>query len=373
MKFFPMITIILSASLLLCACAPAASTQPTTPEAHGQTEPMPLPPVQEQALTFEAQYIRTNGYHDDILYPVVTLIRSREELDRYYEENKSLYQLERREDPENPGFLDACGKYTDDYFEDHILLLVLLQEGSGSFRHQVDSLIMTAEGTLTAQIQTLTPPGGFGTCDMAQWHILIEPEAGISVESEADIQIYWDDKLVYNGHAHELADQPQLNGEPTEGYCGNTMTVIRIDGEEYPFTGTPSVTLTDLLRHLDYSPHKVCKCLPEFKVETEFGSYGIHLGQGYARCEAGQVALTREQVATIRHILDTIRAEDITEEDAAVLAQKLCTVSYDTMDISYDSDNGLWLVHFYTKNQLGGDQTVEITRNGDILSVQYGE
>lgn len=372
MKFFPIITLILSASLLLCACAPAASTEPTAAPTQNQPDP---PPIQDiaQALSYQAQYIRTDGYHDDILYPVVTLIRSREQLDRYYQENQSLYQLERRKDPENPGFLDACDKYTDDYFENHILLLVLLSEGSGSFRHQVDSLTMTAEGTLTAQIQTLTPPGGVGTSDMAQWHILIEPEAGISVDSESDIQVYWGDKLVYNGHSHQLAEQPQVNGDPIYGYCGNTRTVIRISGQEYPFIGNDSITLTDLLRHLDYSPHKVCKCLPEFKVETEFGSYGIHLGQGYARCEAGQAALTREQVATIRHILDTIRAGDITEEEAAVLAQKLCTVSYDTMDISYDSDNGLWYVHFYTKNQLGGDQTVEITRNGDILGVIYGE
>ena len=36
-------------------------------------------------------------------------------------------------------------------------------------------------------IRSVVPEAG--TCDMAQWHILIEPEKGIHVESEADVAL----------------------------------------------------------------------------------------------------------------------------------------------------------------------------------------
>ena len=50
-----------------------------------------------ETVSFEAQYIRTNGYHESIDYPVVRVIRSAEELKSYYESNKELYDLERRD------------------------------------------------------------------------------------------------------------------------------------------------------------------------------------------------------------------------------------------------------------------------------------
>ena len=35
----------------------------------------------ETAVPFNVQYIRTDGYHEDALYPAVTVIRSQQELD----------------------------------------------------------------------------------------------------------------------------------------------------------------------------------------------------------------------------------------------------------------------------------------------------
>ena len=67
-----------------------------------------------ETVSFEAQYIRTNGYHESIDYPVVRVIRSAEELKSYYESNKELYDLERRDKvyaDMTIGFLDACDKY----------------------------------------------------------------------------------------------------------------------------------------------------------------------------------------------------------------------------------------------------------------------
>ena len=50
-----------------------------------------------KSVAFEAQYIRTNGYHESMEYPVVRVIHSAEELKEYYESNKEVYDLERRD------------------------------------------------------------------------------------------------------------------------------------------------------------------------------------------------------------------------------------------------------------------------------------
>ena len=295
-------------AILLTACLlTACQKQAAVPE----TQPKPTQPEavdialyqQERDCSFAAQYIRTDGYHDEIRYPVVRVIRSVEALNTYYEENKALYYLE------SPEFADARDQYDSSYFADRFLLMVLLQEGSGSVTHQVTKLRTADTGNLTVDISSELP-GGIGTSDMALWHILIEPEAGIPVPAEDQIQVYLNERLAYDGHYHLLAQEPEIVENPVNGYCGNTVTIVSINGKEYSFWGSDSVTLTDMLLNLEYAPHRVCKCLPEYKIVTEFGSYGVHLSQGYARCEAGQAPLTWEQIMTIRTILDQLQNQE---------------------------------------------------------------
>lgn len=104
---------------------------------------------------------------------------------------------------------------------------------------------------------------------------------------------------------HTPAAEPQTVEDPVSGYCGNTVTEVTLDGETYSFRGDDSVTLTDIVINLAYDPAAVCKCLPEFTVDTEFGDgYGVNLSESYARCEAGQAPLTAEQTETIRGIVE---------------------------------------------------------------------
>jgi len=255
---------------------------------------------------FSAQYIRTDGYHDDINYPLVKIIKSVEELQNYYEDNKQLYNLEPKEKAYSDttiGFLNACNKYDDNYFEKQILIMVLLQESSGSNRHEVTGVIQNSNGDVNIDIIRKIPE--IGTCDMAAWHILIEPKEKINIEKETDIIITLDGKEYR--HTHQMATEPQTVDNPTIGYCGNTQTTIYFeDGYKYTFEGGNSVTLTDILINLKYDPMKVCKCLPEYKVDTEFGTdYGISLGEdgGYARCDKGQADLTKEQNEKIASII----------------------------------------------------------------------
>ncbi len=108
-------------------------------------------------------------------------------------------------------------------------------------------------------------------------------------------------------HTHQEADEPQTVSDPYSGYCGNTMTTVyrAADGQSSgAFMAGNSVYLTDLLLNLDYDPQKVCKCLPEYTVDTEFHKgYGLNLSEGYARCDKGQAELTGEQINKLRDIL----------------------------------------------------------------------
>lgn len=109
----------------------------------------------------------------------------------------------------------------------------------------------------------------------------------------------------FDSHSHVPAEEPMTVDDPVSGYCGNTVTEVILNGETYSFWGSDSVTLTDILINLDYDPEQVCRCLPEFTVNTEFGDgYGVNLAESYARCETGQAPMTVEQVEKISEIID---------------------------------------------------------------------
>ncbi len=140
------------------------------------------PPGDEQGplpLRFEHRFVRTDWYSDQASYPLVRVIHSLGELEQYCKEHQNT-----------PALLDG---YDDVYFRDRILLLVVLQEGSGSIHHQVRRVTL-AEDTIQIYIDRQVPEN----CDddMAQWHLLLEPEAGIEVANEKAVTIYIDGKNV---------------------------------------------------------------------------------------------------------------------------------------------------------------------------------
>ena len=94
----------------------------------------------QEPVDYGVQYIRTNGYMEGAEFPNVVIIRSLDELNSYYEANKDTFDLERKDKVYSDttiGFLDACDKYDTAYFEKGYLVFVLLEEGSGSVRHEV--------------------------------------------------------------------------------------------------------------------------------------------------------------------------------------------------------------------------------------------
>lgn len=135
-------------------------------------------------LEFKAQYIHsTSSFKGAKDYPTVRIIRSFPELIAYYD---TLYPREDDIRDHSGVLLEAFNQYDGDYFDNHILILVLLESGSGSIRHEVTDVIRNGNN-LTLAIDTRVPY--FYTCDMAWWHVIIEPEAGTDVACAEDITV----------------------------------------------------------------------------------------------------------------------------------------------------------------------------------------
>ncbi len=176
--------------------------------------------VEPLPIEYAAQYIRTNPYCEDNDWPSVKVIRSVEELQQYYEDNKGVYDLERKEKvyaDTTIGFLDACDQYDADYFAKQCLVMVILEEGSGSIRHEVSAVESTevnGKDGLIIKIDRKVPE--VCTDDMAEWHILVETEPGFAVPESEYIAVYVDDKMIPS-----LCGYPPVNTLTPEGGIEN--------------------------------------------------------------------------------------------------------------------------------------------------------
>lgn len=210
-------SILLAGAILLglagCTCTKPRQELPDT--ASVTTEPS----YTEQANTpipYRIQHIRTNGGQDGASFPQVQIISDPQSLKDYYTANHQIYDLERKEQvyaDTTIGFLDACDQYNNAFFEKSFLIFVLLEEGSGSVRHQIRNVEQTPDQKLSISIESILP-GGFGTSDMAQWHIILELSRSVLVNSADDVLVYWNERLAFDGHAVPPQAEPPLKKPP---------------------------------------------------------------------------------------------------------------------------------------------------------------
>lgn len=348
--------------------------------------------IKKTFIDFDTQYIRTDGYHEDIEYPVVKIIRSVYELNSYYNANKDKYSLERREDPASDstiGFLDVCDKYTAEYFEDQILVMVLLEEGSGSIRHNVDNVKHGSDGKLYISIRRDVPEAG--TADMAEWHILIEPEKDITVASESDVIVYLDG----------INPKTQPNTVHESGAYSNIALTIPCDWEyttergnnpdEYCISFWPADQTEGKIKMWYYTAFGVCGTGLEEK-EITIGEYEAWQGTydnkkvwdfisfkgmpgSYVAMNEGADKWWSQYGDEAMQILSSVKiAENIlTEQQIIDLSKKDVTVEYNQTSARFDTEKGIWTVSFSKKNAAGGDQVFTITHEGKIIDVEYGE
>ncbi|MBE6961120.1 MAG: hypothetical protein E7445_01490 [Ruminococcaceae bacterium] len=194
MKKLFLLILSLALLLLLPTCGQIASDTPATSSTAGipgipaAPEVLALP-AEPESYAFDAQYIRTNGYHEDAVYPHIVVIRSRAELDAYFEANRERYDLERKDKvyaDTTIGFPDACDKYDDAYFAERDVLFILLEEGSGSIRHKVTDVRYNGTEWVVS-IRRIVPE--VGTDDMAEWHIMVEMQMGKVFSQDTPIRV----------------------------------------------------------------------------------------------------------------------------------------------------------------------------------------
>ena len=348
--------------------------------------------VKKNFLDFGVQYVRTNGYHEGVEYPVVKIIRSVEELNQYYESNKDKYDLGRKDKvyaDTTIGFLDACDKYDEAYFEKQILVMVLLEEGSGSTRHNVDNVKLGTDGKLYIGIRTISPE--VGTCDMAEWHIFVEPEESIDVKSEDDVIV-----LINGTNPHTQSKVVREGGQFSNitlavPYDWEYETVRSLNSVDYCIEFWPKGQTEGKLRVWYYDAFGVCGTgLEEEKItiagyEANKGTYDnkelwtfISLSGmpgKYVVMNHGAEVWWGEYGDEAMQILESMKVAEgiINRAQAIEIAEKNVTVKYDQVSADFDTEKGLWTVSFSQQLAAGGDQTFTITYEGKIIDVVFGE
>ncbi|MGN0453398.1 MAG: immunoglobulin-like domain-containing protein [Ruminococcus sp.] len=348
--------------------------------------------IKKTFVDYEPQYIRTDGYHENIAYPVVKIIRSVQELNAYYEANKEFYSLEHRENPapdNTIGFLDACDKYDEAYFEDQILVMVLIEEGSGSIRHNVDNVKTGSDGKLYIAIRTIVPKDG--TDDMVQWHILLEPEKDVAVANESDVVVYLDgiNPKTQPTTVRESGSYSNITltiprdwkyeterGNNSGEYCISFWPADQVEGKikmrYYNAFGVCGTGLEE--EEITIGSYKACKGTYDNKKVWDFISFADMPGS-YVAINEGADKWWSQYGDEAMQILSTVKIAEgiLTEQQAIELAKKDVTVEYNQTSSRFDTENGLWTVSFSKENTAGGDQVFTITHEGKIIDVEYGE
>jgi hypothetical protein len=122
----------------------------------------------------------------EIEYNSVVLVNSLQQLQEYYSDNYEYFDFTLTHD-NIISFEDAIKKYDDEFFQKNMLAVVLLEEGSGSVRHRVASVVKN-EGKIDINIKRKSSE--LVTGDMAEWHIIIElKKSDLSEEAEFSVNV----------------------------------------------------------------------------------------------------------------------------------------------------------------------------------------
>lgn len=101
--------------------------------------------------------------------PTIHFTESVRDLETLIEKQQERYDI-------REPFEEALTKYDETYFENHVLLVAVFEEGSGSIGHSVSDVTIDDEGMLRVYVNRHIPE--IGTADMAGWHILVPVERG---------------------------------------------------------------------------------------------------------------------------------------------------------------------------------------------------
>ncbi|MBR4295328.1 MAG: hypothetical protein IKT56_00630 [Clostridia bacterium] len=363
--------------------------------------------TENQTQIFPAQYIRTDGYVEGRDYPYTVNISSASELENYIEENGETYFLGHRNAPASDstiGFSDATEKYDNYFFEENMLVMVILEEGSGSIRHEL--MGVTKDNIIL--IKRITPEAY--TCDMAEWHIIIEMPRGRAEGVNFEAEYYGEDNREFVSFAHNFII---MNARLPKGWSYNEVPLDI--APETDHKSVYDIAKSNMLYcGLEFFPENdpevqlklyywakfpgVCGTFLSVS-ETTLGGHSVTLHtydgrKSFSRCffkdVAGDYVLEliggddayEKYESDILALIESFEIgpeESVNRDTAILLAKEYCTIDYTLVSADFDFVRGVWKVNFscgYDENGyavVGGDQTVVLYNNGKFLESIYGE
>ncbi len=336
-------------------------------------------------IDFSAQYIRTDGYIDGADYPVVTLIKSRNELFDYYNKNKDKYSLGDFSVDDKLSFVGPWERYDEQYFENNMLVLVLLEEGSGSIRHSVNSVYKVIEGETTraiVDIQRKVPEAC--TDDMAEWHIFVEIPKLEKITSE-NIQVFIDGidenkqpKTIRHskGYANVTFDLPDgweyeiIDSEESKEFeinlsrldnIGNAVLSIKYYNYMFGYCGTDlTQEAVRVGKHIGVKSTYGNKDSWDFiMLKDTPGDYVIwnySVENGFSKY--------KEDIDVIISSI-VVGEGSITESQAIDIAKESVEKEYDNVRASFDCNTGIYTIEFYKYNPDANEtKTIILTNEG---------
>ena len=317
------------------------------------------------SVDFDAQYIRAGSKKELSAYPAVKIIRSANEMSRYLKNETHMSEE----------LVSACEKYNADYFKEQILIIVLLEEGSGSVRHEVEK-VGADNGHAVIQIKSIAPE--VGTCDMAWWHILIEPEAGIQIADEEDVTVFLGgrnatDNYTVASHSKGLAN---ISVTLMDGWEYDIED--EADTNEFAINIYPAGQSENKLRIAYFNGFGVCgtglaqEQIMLGRYEAWMGTYDNNtvwdfislqgLPGDYAILNEGGEKWWSEYGEDAMQILATLKVADgyVSSSDAIKIARDKLQMDYDEVNTSFNAVSGIWTVTMTTKS--GNDhETMKVT------------
>jgi len=121
-----------------------------------------------KAETIHTQQIMRTDWSPDFEYPFITVVSSKKELEVYLNSYKDKYNFDERGSHSPVAFIDAIDKYSDSFFANNFLVIILIEEGSGSIRHEVERIDDNGEIVIRRLIPEVV------TLDMVQWTMVLE-------------------------------------------------------------------------------------------------------------------------------------------------------------------------------------------------------
>jgi len=342
----------------------------------------------DEMITCPVQYIRTDGWEENEVYPQITVIDRAFALDAYIENKRLSYHLGYREHVSSDttiGFATAVEKYNDAWFEQHNLVLVLLEEGSGSICHKVQGI--TSKGEIC--IERIIPE--VGTCDMAHWHILLElPKDSPVLEQELTVEFLYEEdwvpppvvasyasryanvQVTLPGEGWEWEEIPDTGGDEPFGIRfwpeGDKAAAVEVccHPQIIGLCGTGLDTEKLVLDNgMEVFVHAYDE-KPWFLVTFEKTS-----GYYYAERNTDSRAYDEE----IMEILSSaVLGEGAAAYDKIVaIAAQESGADYEYATARFDINTGFWTVYLGKINTAGGDVEVVINDIGGIESIAYNE